>query len=471
MVVFLIVVGVIAAIIVASVLIYKHAQKIKAFQRQFVKENSARLAKLREINSRYKFYNPKQRELVYEIFLNSKKAFDNFDYTSAIRSTFFDKRLQIKSLMDKVTKDRNLLAKYKAEIKKLPVTDFESLPKVKHMSKDLFCTLEKEFVNKEYLSVETKVSVSIVWSYESPAGRNYYENHRTFNYDKIVEIYFNYFNEDLRNVEENERMSIAIQNVTSELKKDVYRISEIIDLYKKYEYKATSSLAEATLLKAGYVRRKDTDYFIHSSVKNIRDLILCSADDQGLIFYDNQIKDDEYDNAIDKLQKEGRIIPISNLYFLKVSKSLNYRGITLEEIDEFESLLLKYAKKQTFVSLKQIVENIDCLVTRIDFEECFVYTIVKYCGFLFEIPGVEKMFTTIQRPQRIMFLEWLLNGKKSVDAYDLVYDLKEVYGVEYNVYSMIYDIEKNKTKLYYNPEMEKIYSSKDYFFEELEDVL
>ena len=81
------------------------------------------------------------------------------------------------------------------------------------------------------------------------------------------------------------------------------------------------------------------------------------------------------------------------------------------------------------------------------------------------------MFTTIQRPQRIMFLEWLLNGKKSADAYDLVYDLKEMYGVEYNVYSMIYDIEKNKTKLYYNPEMEKIYSSKDYFFEELEDVL
>ena len=37
-------------------------------------------------------------------------------------------------------------------------------------------------------------------------------------------------------------MSIAIQNVTSELKKDVYRISEIIDLYKKYEYKATISL-------------------------------------------------------------------------------------------------------------------------------------------------------------------------------------------------------------------------------------
>ena len=42
--------------------------------------------------------------------------------------------------MDKVTKDRNLLAKYKAEIKKLPVTDFESLPKVKHMSTEQVLT-------------------------------------------------------------------------------------------------------------------------------------------------------------------------------------------------------------------------------------------------------------------------------------------------------------------------------------------
>lgn len=471
MVVFLIVVGVIVAIIVASVLIYKHRQKVKAIQRQFVRENSLTLAKLAELNSTYKFNNPKRRDLVYKIFLNSKKAFDNFDYAGAIQSTFFDKRLQIKSLMDKVTKDRILFAKYKNEIKKLPLTDFDNLPKNKYVTKQLFYSLEKEFLSKECLIIDTKASVSIYWSYESPAGRNYYEDHRTFNYDKIVQIYFNYFNEDLRNVEENERMSLAIQNVTGELKKDVYRINEIIDLYKKYNYSATPSLAEATLVKAGYLKRKDTDYYIHSSIKTIRDLILCSADDDGLIFYDNQIKDNEYDNAIDKLQREGRIIPISNLYFLKVSKTLNYRGITLEEIDEFESALLKYAKKQTFISLKQIIESIDCLVTKIDFEECFVYTIIKYCGFLFEVPGVEKMFTTIQKPQRIMFLEWLLNGKKSVDAYDLVYDLKEVYGVEYNVYSMIYDIEKNKTKLYYNPEMEKIYSSKDYFFEELEDVL
>lgn len=70
-----------------------------------------------------------------------------------------------------------------------------------------------------------------------------------------------------------------------------------------------------------------------------------------------------------------------------------------------------------------------------------------------------------------MFLEWLMRNRKSVDAFDLIYDLKEMYGIEYSIYSILYDLEKNKTKLYYNPEMEKLYSDKEFFFEELEDVL
>ena len=136
------------------------------------------------------------------------------------------------------------------------------------------------------------------------------------------------------------------------------------------------------------------DYFIHETVKNVRDLILSSANAEGLIKYDNNIKSADYDNAIDKLQKEGRIIPINNLEFLKVGKSLNYRGITLETIDDFESKLLALSRKRHFLTLKEIKDTIPCIVTEIDFDECFAYTIVKYCGFLFEVPGLPKLFST-----------------------------------------------------------------------------
>ncbi len=468
---FFIFLGVVTVGIIFGLIIHELIKKRKLKQIEYVKQYSVALAALNEINSKYHFNNPKQRELFFDISLRSKKVFDNFDYVSAIRNTFFENRDRIQSFMDKVTKDKMLLKQYNSEIKKLPSTDFSSLPAVKYIKLPTFSKLEELFVSRKILKISTNFSVKIHWYYESPAGRNYYENQRTFNYDKIVQLFLTYFNYDLRDVEENERKLKAIDSVIKELTKPVYNFDEVVNSFEKYDYKAENSVVEATLFNAGYVRRKDSDFYIHSSVKNIRDLILASADDDGLITYENKIKDEEYDNAIDKLEKEGRIVPIDNLHFLKIFKNLNYKGITLEAIDEFDSLLLKYSRNETFVSVKMVLDNIDCALTKVDFEECFVSTIMKYCGFLYPVPGIEKLYTIIQKPQRILFLEWLLKGKKSVDAFDLIYDLKELYGIEYNIYSIIYDLGKYKTDLYYNPDMEKLYSNKEFFFEELEDVL
>ena len=495
---------VLAIIIVLIVFSISSYQKhIEAYKVEFVKTNSTKLAQVKKINNDFLRYHISTRRIIVSNKLDSKKAFDNFDDEVAIRDAFFNRRTEIYNAIEKVTQEMALAKEYYQKIRNVPSTDFDSLPKDKHVTKDFFCSLEDSLASKAIKKIEAGLVVSVSWSYTSPAGRRSYSDRRVFNYDKTVEMYQKMFNQPQKKVEtatkiddylkqveksrqfkstsekETKEASIAskpridesAKAVSKQLTKSIYKIDDVVEMYRDFGIEATKLIAEATLSNAGYKKSKYPGFYIQSSIKNVSDLILSSSNELGLIIYENQIKDEEYDNAIVKLEKEGRIVPIDNLHFLKISKNLNYCGMTIDEIDEFESLLLKFARKQLFVSFKQIKENIDCLVTRIEFDECFLQTIVKYCGFLTPVPGIDKLYTTIQKPQRIMFLEWLLKGKKSVDAFDLIYDLKELYDIEYNIYSITYDLDKNKTKLYYNEEMEKIYSNKEYFFEELEDVL
>ena len=486
--------GLVLVIIIVCVAINQHRKAVEKFKADFVANNSTQLKEINKINDAFRTLYIGKKRIADSTRLDSKKAFDTFDSKTAVRNAFFNKRTEISQLIERVTKEKALIQEYYQKVRAVPPTDFDNLPKTKYVTKTFFSSLESQLATKAIMKLETGLTVTIRWSYTSPAGRRSYSDSRVFDYEKTVETFNSIFkkpaaakkeetadqrknyHETLKKEPdeqkaENNKINESVKIVRKALTKSVYRVSDVVEMYKELGVAATKPMAEATLSSAGYKLSKYPGFYILSSIKNVSDLILASSNEWGLIAYDNQFKDDEYDNAIAKLEKEGRIVPIDNLHFLKISKNLNYCGMTIDEIDEFESLLLKFARKQLFVSFKQIKENIDCLVTRIEFDECFLQTIVKYCGFLTPVPGIDKLYTTIQKPQRIMFLEWLLKGKKSVDAFDLIYDLKELYDIEYNIYSITYDLDKNKTKLYYNEEMEKIYSNKEYFFEELEDVL
>ena len=205
-----------------------------------------------------------------------------------------------------------------------------------------------------------------------------------------------------------------------------------------------------------------------NTVGSVTDMVLYSADSSGLIYYENTVKDEEYDKAISWLERERKIVPISNLLFLKLDSSLSYNGITLDEIKLFDRLVREYSDAHRFLSVKSVLDSIKCKVTENIYDECFVYTLLKYCGFLYEIPSLDKMFSAqVISPSRIEFLTYLVGSNKSVNAFDLIQAIKDTYGVEYSIYSIIYDIDKNRTKLYYNNETEKIYSDKEYFYEEI----
>ena len=455
----------VVALVIALVIILSVVKRKKT---NYVLKNSTYLVALKQINDKYSFDTSFNRKLRVHYTLNSKAKFDRFYADDAIRQAFFDNQLKIKTTVEKIARCKVLHKQYLQEISQIPITDFDSLPKTKLLNKSKYYDLEKNIVSQRIKNPDLSLSMVVRWSYTSPAGRNHYEDYRELDYDKIVKIYFNYYGVNLSKVEENDRVEQAIKNVINAMTNYAYSIPQIINLFKTFGIDADEKLAMMTAAKAGFLKNKRSDIYVKNTVGSVTDMVLYSSDSNGLIHYENTVKDEEYDKAISSLEKERKIVPISNLLFLKLDSSLSYNGITLEEIKLFDRLVREYSDVHRYLSVKSILDNIKCKVTESPYDECFVYTLLKYCGFLYEIPCLDKMFTAqVVNPTRIKFLTYLVGSNKSVNAFDLIQAIKETYGVEYSIYSIIYDIDKNRTKLYYNNETEKIYSDKEFFYAEI----
>ena len=441
---------------------------IKRKRINYVLLNSTYLIALKQINDRYTFDNNLNKSLRVHYTLNSKAKFDRFYAEDAIRQAFFDNQLKIKTSVEKIARYKVLYKQYLGEISKIEITDFNSLPKTKLLKQSKYYDIEKNLVSQRMKKPDLSLSMVVRWSYTSPAGRNHYEDDRTLNYDQIVKFYFNYFGINLSKVEENDRIEQAIKNVINSMTNYGYSIAQIVNLFKTFGVDADERLAMTTAAKAGFIKNKRSDIYVKSSVGSVTDLVLFSADNSGLIHYENTVKDEEYDDAIKSLEKERKIVPISNLLFLKLDSSLSYNGLTFEDIKDFDRLVREYSDIHRYFSVKSIQDNIKCKVTECAYDECFLYTLLKYNGFVYEIPCLDKMFTAqVANPTRLKFLTYLVGANKSVNAFDLIQAIKDTYGVEYTIYSIIYDIDKGRTKLYYNNETEKIYSDKEFFYEEI----
>ena len=461
LIIFLVVVCLVVAIIVVFTV-------VKRKRINYVLLNSPYLKALKKINAKYNFDNNFNRILRVHYTLNSKAKFARFYADDAIRQAFFDNQLKIKTLVEKIARYKALYKQYLVDISKLEITDFSSLPKTKLLKQSKYYNIEKKLVSERMKKPNLYISMDIRWSYTSPAGRNHYEDYRVLDYDKIVKTYANYYGVDLSKVEENDHIEQGIKNVIGAMTSYAYSIPQIINLFKTFGIVADEKLAMMTAEKSGFLKNKWSDIYVKNTVGSMTDMVLYSADNSGLIHYENTVKDEEYDMAISSLEKERKIVPISNLLFLKLDSSLSYNGITLDEIKLFDRLVREYSDVHRYLSVKSVLDNIKCKVTESPYDECFVYTLLKYCGFLYEIPNLDKMFSAqVISPSRIKFLTYLVGSNKSVNAFDLIQAIKDTYGVEYSIYSIIYDIDKNSTMLYYNNETEKIYSDKEYFYEEI----
>lgn len=440
---------------------------IKKKQNNYVYLNSTKLAAVKELTKQYTLGHKFQRDFRFRFYLDVKRKFDNFRYEDAIYKSFVENQSSIKHSITQVTIERLAFIEYKEKLAQLPETNLSALPKSRLVSEKKFTKLEDLFISANSWKPNLSLSLTVKWSYTSPKGQNYYEDERTLDYQGMVNRYIEYFGVDLTKIEENNKLEQAVNFVKESMVDIAYSIPQIIALFKKAGIAADEKLAMTTASQAGFLRQRKSEVYIKGGAASVYEMILLSANSNGLIHYNNSVKNDEYDDAIAKLEKDGKIVPISNLLFLKVDVNLDYGGITLNEIKTFFEELEAFAEENRYISVKTVVDNIASKITKADFEECFVYSLMKYSGFLKEIPRLNKLFTKDETPTRLAFLTMLMEPYKSTNVFDLIVQIKDKYDVDYNIYSIIYDIDKGKTKLYYNSETEKLYSDKEYFYEEI----
>lgn len=65
----------------------------------------------------------------------------------------------------------------------------------------------------------------------------------------------------------------------------------------------------------------------------------------------------------------------------------------------------------------------------------------------------------------IIFCKWLINYYESIEAYDLIEEIKRTYHLEIELSKIIALLQN--TEIYYSPELMKFYCDKEVYFDEV----
>jgi len=153
-----------------------------------VTDTSEYLKKINEINEQINFKTISSSSETKTFYLNSKRAFDNFDLYK--RKTEFIKNnlCYYEQLIDDINFNVATLNEYNKQIKSIPLTNDETIAKENKMSLKSYNKREIKLGDKITKHPCTSYSLRIQWEYRSPAGRNYYYRYWDFSFDEVKSI-------------------------------------------------------------------------------------------------------------------------------------------------------------------------------------------------------------------------------------------------------------------------------------------
>lgn len=473
--------------------------QIKKARYRFVRRNSKRLEQMKKLNKAFVFLELKP--IVYPIVvrLDSRRKFVSFDSEKRLKKLdefIKQNKMLVERYINYSDRNESMLKEYFKQIKAIsygPTTLPSSFPF--YININVFGKIEDELCNEMMLKPDINFGFDLKWSYTSPAGRNHYEDKRLFSRNEIKRRYkaiFEKYNapdfekckSDYKTSETAQNFGtpnntngyndvafskeeIAIKHIASSLDKPAYSKSQLEDILQKNNIPSEETYLWILINEAQLKKQKRVEIYVAKQFGTIDNAILHSANENGVITYNNYIKNIEYDYAIERLCKERRITPISNILFLKLDSAISFDGLTISDINYFLFLVKNLSTANEYISSKIVSESIKCPVTGKEYDDCFIYSLLKYSGFLNEVTSIKGLFTFKKSKDRFSFLLYMIGSKDSIDAFDMIYNIKETYGVEYNIYSILYDINKSGSDLYYNEETEKIYKNKDVFYKEI----
>lgn len=122
------------------------------------------------------------------VYLNSKKAFDNFNASKYAQEYVNANKTAISELIEKVNKNRATQKRYNEKFEKIEHTMDPKIAKKARIGVVSFVKKETELANSIRKTGCTELSLTIKYQYTSPAGRNHYEAKRTYSYNDILRM-------------------------------------------------------------------------------------------------------------------------------------------------------------------------------------------------------------------------------------------------------------------------------------------
>lgn len=149
---------------------------------------SSYIKELKQLNEKYSFQVLSKVNEEETFDLNSKRAYDNFDFYKRTKLFIKENFTYYQDLLEKIDFNISFLAKYKKELSKIKITTDESIAKENKMSLKSFRKREAKLGTKLIKHPTTFYQLTIEWEYTSPAGRNHYSNSRVVSLGEIRKI-------------------------------------------------------------------------------------------------------------------------------------------------------------------------------------------------------------------------------------------------------------------------------------------
>ncbi|MER2126815.1 hypothetical protein [Solibacillus sp.] len=279
---------------------------------------------------------------------------------------------------------------------------------------------------------------------------------------------FEYIDDDLIKVQYVPLSDQELDYLKRLIDADIHTIEEIVAIGSRdYSDFADRFINNMMLNKIGYSIRSQfiltNDY--RSVERYFTDLIL-SKD----YFINERLpvhRTQSFSKVIYDLEKELKIFKIEHDTYITLPK-LESVGITTDHIVDFQQQVKFASEDFEYFTLDMLkAKGFTHPLLELGFESIF-YDRILWADPEFQAVTLNAGYIFIIQQEDVtlsIFLKWLINHYDSIEAYDLMNEIKQTYHLEIELSKIIALLQN--TDIYYSPELMKFYSDKNVYFDEV----
>ncbi len=376
------------------------------------------------------------------------------DNEDLMREYNIEDEYELHNLLKKTQDNWNEDNKYNCSITRMPLMTFGDADRNKQALDLLFqvapCSIEEysKFYEMEYGMLAQTVMANV-----SPVLAEYYhEGYYQINQPLLDEDEFNYLKESLKN--------------------RFYLIKDIHNIYlQRFDISTIDRVNPRTLKMLGF--RVYVDYVVSNKYQNAYEFFVEQLLENDTVDYrkleDGKLTYIQISNgALDDLRRDYSLLEYEDMKFITFDKLHEvYDDITKDMLRDYAKDAIAYDDEKYFTVQSLRKRGFSSKLHEIGLGEWFNACLIRnYPGIRFIKTGGNIVFRKGDRQiTTIDFFRFILNRKIKMDIYEFVSFIKKEYAVELEKEKVI-NLVKD-TELYYDPIMEKIYVSKDYYYDEI----